>query len=304
MAPFILIGTLLTHLFGGSAGREGTAVQMGASLADQVSAFFSLPAKDRKALLAAGAGAGFGAAIGAPIAGFIFGMEFFTKGKPRSFAWPECLIASLTGYLVTLVLGAPHTVYPKFEIPLVSANLIFSLALCSSAFGVAAYLFVKSTRQVERIFKRFIKYPPVRPLVGGFIVVTLFYLEGTFRFVGLGLSEIQQALTVVAPIDMPFLKSLFTSLTIGSGFKGGEFIPLVFIGSTLGSALSAFLPVSQSLMAALGFSSVFGAASKTPMACAFMCMEIFGFEIGLYALLSGYISFFVCGAPSIYDGQK
>lgn len=304
MAPFILVGTILTHLFGGSAGREGTAVQMGSSLADQVSLKFGIENSDRKYLLAAGAAAGFAGAIGAPWAGFIFGMEFFTKNRPKFFAWLDCLIAAFLGYGVTLLLHAPHTEYPKPEVPVFGISVIASVILAGIAFGLVTILFIKLTHILELQFKRWIKYPPFRPLIGGALLVALYYAEGSFIYAGLGLPQIISALTEATSLEIPALKTVFTSLTLSAGFKGGEFIPLVFIGSTLGSSLSLILPASHSLLAALGFSSVFGAASKTPLACSIMCMEIFGFQIAFLALLAGYTSFFVSGGLSIYKNQQ
>jgi H+/Cl- antiporter ClcA len=304
MAPFILVGTLLTHFFGGSAGREGTAVQMGSSLSDQINKFFKIDNTDRRYLLAAGAGAGFASAIGAPLAGFIFGLEFFTRGRPKIFAWAECLIAAFVAYGVTLILKAPHTEYPRFSIPSMNLNIFASVVLAGIAFGLAVHFFIGLHHYLEKTFKYLIKYPPLKTFVGGLLVVVLFYLEGSFRFVGLGLNEIIEALNAASSFEIPFLKTVFTTLTLSAGFKGGEFIPLVFIGTSLGSSLSLVLPASHSLLGALGFSSVFGAASKTPLSCSIMCMEIFGFEIGFYALLAGYISFFVSGRLSIYKNQS
>jgi len=304
MAPFILVGTVLTHLFGGSAGREGTAVQMGASLSDQLSRFFKIEPEERKILLAAGAGAGFGAAIGAPWAGVIFGMEVINVGKLRLFAWFECLIASLVGYSVSVLLGAPHTRYPMIEIPEVDLRTLFFVAIAGVFFGLAAKLFSMSTHLVEKITTRLVKYPPMKPFLGGLLVVILFYLEGSYKYAGLGIPYIQEALLNHAPFKEPILKSIFTSLTIGTGFKGGEFIPLVFIGTTLGSALAFLLPVSFALLAAVGFAAVFGGAANTPIACTIMAMEIFGPRIGLFALVACFMSYYFSGHHGIYKSQR
>ncbi len=301
MVPLIFVSTILTHFFGGSAGREGTAVQMGSALADQINNLFKIKNANRKFLLVAGAGAGFAGAIGAPLAGFIFGLEFFSCGRPQLFAWAECLMASFVAYGVTLILKAPHTNFPRFQIPGLSLNILMSVILSAIVFGFAVILFIKLNHYLTKGFKSFIKFPPLRTFMGGFVILGLFHLEGTFDYVGLGLNQIITAFNVSPSMEVPFYKSIFTALTLSSGFKGGEFIPLVFIGTTLGSFLATVLPATSQLLGALGFSSVFGAASKTPLACSIMCMEIFGFEIGGYAVLSGYISSFVSGSLSIYD---
>ncbi|OFZ30241.1 MAG: voltage-gated chloride channel family protein [Bdellovibrionales bacterium RIFCSPHIGHO2_01_FULL_40_29] len=304
MSPFILVGTLITHLFGGSAGREGTAVQMGASLSDQISRLFHITSDERKILLAAGAGAGFGAAIGTPWAGAIFGMEVISIGRIRLFAWFECLVASFVGYYTTVFLSAPHSQFPKIEFEGFSIKILFWMALAGVAFGLVAKLFTMLTHGVEQLHARFVSYPPLRPFIGGVILVILFYIEGTYRYAGLGIPFIGEALRAPDSFRDPILKMFFTSLTVGSGFKGGEFIPLVFIGTTLGSALSIIIPISFQLLAAVGFAAVFAGAANTPIACTLMAMEIFGPQIGPYALVACFMSYYFSGHQGIYKAQK
>lgn len=132
----------------------------------------------------------------------------------------------------------------------------------------------------------------------------LFHAEGSLRYAGLGIDVIQSALVRPAGFDEPVLKAIFTALTVGTGFKGGEFIPLVFIGTTLGSALGLFLPVGFALLAALGFAAVFGGAAKTPVACTIMAMEIFGPGIGPYALLACFMSYLFSGPRGLYRARR
>lgn len=304
MAPLVLGGTILTHLFGGSAGREGTAVQMGASLSDQLTHIFKVANEERNVLLVAGMGAGFASAIGAPWAGMIFGMEVIGIGRLRLFAWYECLVASFVAYYTAIFLGAPHSHFPRIE------NLDFSLktallvACAGVIFGVTAKLFSILTHSVEKFQKKLIPFMPLRPFVGGVTILGLFFLLGSFRYAGLGIPQIQQAFAEVSSVGDPIWKSIFTALTVGSGFKGGEFIPLVFIGTTLGSFLSTIIPISISLLAALGFAAVFAGAANTPIACTLMAMEIFGPEIGLYAALACFASYYCSGHHGIYKSQK
>lgn len=304
MAPFIYLGTILTHLFGGSAGREGTAVQMGASLSDQVAKFFDLTPTERKGLLMSGAGAGFGAAIGAPWAGVIFGMEIVWTGRLRFISFVQCLLASWSAYHISKLFHAPHSVYSDFEIHSFSFKEIFYVSLAGIIFGMAVRFFIMSTHIYEKFLSHFIKYPPLRTFIGGFIVVILFWLEGSYQFAGLGIEVIQQSLIGPMSFTTPILKSIFTSLTLGAGFKGGEFIPLVFVGASLGSALSTVLPVGFNLLSSVGFSAVFAAASKTPIACTVMSIEIFGWEIAPYAFIGCIVANFVSGKQGIYLAQR
>ncbi len=304
MAPLVLLGTVVTHLFGGSAGREGTAVQMGASLSDQLSHFFKIEKEERKILLVAGAGAGFGAAIGTPWAGVVFGMEVIQIGKLRPFAVVECFLASFTAYYTAVVLHAPHSVYPNIEIGPFQLQSFLWVSIAGILFGITAMLFSKTTHTIEKMQSKYISLSYLRPFVAGILLVLLYYWEGTYRYAGLGISTIQDSLNHVSPYSFPLYKFIFTALTVGSGFKGGEFIPLVFIGSTLGSALSTLLPVSASLLAAVGFAAVFGAAANTPLACSIMAVEIFGFQIAPYALVACYVSFYFSGHKGIYKTQR
>lgn len=304
MAPFILIGTVATHLFGGSAGREGTAVQMGASLSDNLSRFFKIEPEERKILLVTGTGAGFGAAIGAPWAGVIFGMEVVQVGRLRFFAVVECFIASFTAYYVTLLLKAPHSVYPKPFIGVLTLQSIFWVAMAGILFGLVAQMFSRFTHFIERSGRKLISIPALIPFFAGILIVTLYYWEGSYRYAGLGISTIQSSIEKMSSFRDPGFKFLFTALTVGSGFKGGEFIPLVFIGATMGSAMAAFIPLSSGLLAVVGFAAVFGGAANTPIACSLMAMELFGFEIAPYAITGCFMSYYFSGQRGIYRSQS
>lgn len=304
MAPLIFLGTILTHLFGGSAGREGTAVQMGASLSDQISRFWRISDGERKILLMAGMGAGFGAAIGAPWAGAIFGIEVLRIGGLRLSGFAQCLLASFVGYGTAVLLKAPHSVFPSVDVPALEPMILVWAGAAGILFGLTARFFTTSTHACERLVERWIPRAPLRPLFGGCFLLVMFSLEGSLRYAGLGIGDIQNALQLPASFADPFLKSLFTTVTLATGFKGGEFVPLVYMGTTLGSALSAVIPLSVGLLAALGFAAVFGGAANTPLACAVMAMEIFGWRIGAYALVSCFLSYSVSSHQGIYRAQR
>jgi H+/Cl- antiporter ClcA len=136
------------------------------------------------------------------------------------------------------------------------------------------------------------------------VLVSLYYFEGSYHYVGLGISYIQEALVQPQSFKEPILKTIFTAITVGSGFKGGEFVPLVFIGTTLGSALATVIPISLQLLAGLGFAAVFAGAANTPLACTLMAIEIFGYRIGPYALIACYASYFFSGHHGIYRSQR
>lgn len=304
MVPFILFGTVLTHLFGGSAGREGAAIQMGATLSDQLSRFIKFTIGERKTLLVAGSGAAFGAVLNAPFAGVIFGMEVILIGRLKLFALLECAIASLVAYYTAAFFHTPHFIYPRFEIPGFSFQIALYIALVGIIFGLSSRIFVFSTHLIEKTLTRFVSYSPLRPFIGGIILVVLYQMEDTHQFKGLGIAGIGKAFTELQGFDKSALKALFTSITVGSGFKGGEFVPLLFIGSNLGSALGAIVPVSFKLLAAVGFVGVIAGATNTPLACSIVAMEIFGIEIAPYALIACYMSYYFSAHTGIYKTQR
>ncbi len=304
MAPLILFSTLITHLFGGSAGREGTAVQIGSSLSDQLFHFFRISQEERKILLVAGASAGFSAAIGAPLAGMIFGMEVIHIGKLKFFAWIECAVASYSAFYTASLLGSHHVQFPRMNMIELNPKTLFFILFAGMIFGLAAYFFSKMTHFVEFILNRWVKYPPLKPFYAGILLSLLFYFEGSYRYSGLGLPVIQESFSQLLAIKDPLLKSFFTSLTIGSGFKGGEFIPLVYIGSTLGNVLSNLFPVSFQLLASLGYVAVFAGAANTPIACTLLAIELFGYQITPYAFVACMMSYYFSGNRGIYKSQK
>jgi H+/Cl- antiporter ClcA len=163
---------------------------------------------------------------------------------------------------------------------------------------------VALTHFIESLSVRFLRYPPLRPFIGGLVLIGLYQLIDPQIYAGLGIEVIQDKLTSGAGFLMPAYKALATALTLGTGFKGGEFIPLVFIGTTLGSALSLVLPASVALLSSVGFAALFGAAANTPVACTIMAIEIFGAPIAPYALVGCFVSYVVASHKGIYDSQR
>lgn len=303
MVPLVLTGTLVTHLFGGSAGREGTALQMAAATADQLHKPFKLNASDRGILLIAGLSAGFASVFGTPLAGIVFGMEVLLLAKiPLNAIFPA-VAAAFIGAYVTELWGVAHTHYYISDIqPLSLINVVYS-GLAGVAFGVAAILFVRLTDGLSHLFKK-IGYAPLRPFIGGLVVMLLFLIPGTYKYAGLGIPTILDSFNSASQTQDFALKILFTAITLGSGFKGGEVTPLFFIGATLGSALSLFLPLPVGLLAGMGFVAVFAGAAKTPLACCIMAVELFGISCGVYVTIACLVAYFISGRHSIYNATE
>lgn len=304
MAPLVLFGTLVTHLFGGSAGREGTAVQMGGSLSEWFGKLIRVTSLDRKILLICGISGGFGSIFGTPLAGTLFGLEVLAIGLISHQALIPAFIASLVGNLTaTSLWGVGHAHYLIGEIPPLSFIVLMKVVAASILFGLVSRLFSELTHALKKWYSHVFRNPMVKSAMGGVILIGLVYLLGTRDYLGLGLPLIEESFAGdVSPFA--FLgKILFTSLTHGAGFQGGEVTPLFAIGATLGNALSGWLGLYAPFLAALGFIAVFCGATNTPIACFIMGIELFGGEGAVYMLLACVISYLFSGHSGIYTSQ-
>jgi H+/Cl- antiporter ClcA len=305
MAPMVLVGTVLTHLFGGSAGREGTAVQMGASLTDWLSHRLRVNKHTRRQLLAAGVAGGFGSVFGTPIAGTVFGLEFIVLGRMEYEALVPALVASLVGDLTTRAWGICHSVYPSLiHVPLTpflaAKWFIFSLAV-----ALVTTAFIELTSLIRKRGEQHLGRLPIRMFLGGVVIVGLWKIVGTNHYLGLGVTQIVKAFTDPNLLSYAFaLKLLFTAITIGAGFLGGEVTPLFFIGATLGSVLGRWLGIPIELGAGVGLAAVFAAASNTPLALSIMAIELLGAAAFPHVVIVCVFAYLLTGHRSIYSSQR
>jgi H+/Cl- antiporter ClcA len=303
MAPMVLVGTWITHLFGGSAGREGVALQMSGSLTDSASRLLRLDASDRRNLLIAGIGGGFGAVFGVPLAGAVFALEVLTIGRLRYEALVPALTAALTGDIVVRGLGYEHEVHRQIDID-VEWWLLLRVAAAGVAFGLVSVAFVSLTHMVKRVAARWVPWAPARLAIGGLAVLGLMALFGR-DYLGLSTPLIERGLLGEHLGFQVFaLKILFTAVTLGSGFPGGEVTPLFVTGTTLGAALASPLGLDPKVLAAVGFVAVFAAAANTPLACTIMGVELFGSGATM-AVAVGCVIAYVCSAHhGIFGTQR
>ncbi|WP_282149279.1 voltage-gated chloride channel family protein [Algibacter lectus] len=303
MVPLVLFGTIITHFFGGSAGREGTAVQIGGAIADRFTKILKLSKRDRKIVLIAGISAGFASVFGTPLAGGIFALEVLVLGRLRLDAIIPSFMAAVFANYFCEIWNVSHTHYHINTVAeMTPINLLWCL-LAGIIFGLVAMLFSKSTHFWSNLFGKYIKYPPLRPVIGGTILAIAIYFMGTTKYIGLGIPTIVEAFDVNLNSYDFLLKLLFTSFTLGAGFKGGEVTPLFFIGAALGNVLIWFIPLPMALLAGMGFVAVFAGATNTPIACTIMGIELFGIESGVFIALACSTAYLFSGHSGVYASQ-
>ena len=307
MAPLVLVGTIITHVFGGSAGREGTAIQMGGSIADQLNFVVKFSNEERKILLMCGMAAGFSSLFGTPLAGTVFAIEIVFVGKLLYDGLIPVLLSALAAYFVCDFWPVEHTHYSIGVIPDLSFVNLGWIVLAAIAFGFTSRGFSSVLFWLTTQYKKYISSVLFRPVIGGVLVAGLILLFG-FKYAGLGLDTIVSSFSIEQGFDVFAVKLAVTVLTLSAGFKGGEVTPLFFIGATLGSALSFIIPLPIGLLAGVGFVSVFSGATNSPIACTLMGLELFasenlGFSLAVFLMLGCFISYYSSGYTGIYSSQ-
>ena len=305
MAPMVLIGTLVTHLFGGSAGREGTAVQMGASLTDWLAHRLKLGSTMRLHLLSAGVAGGFGSVFGTPIAGAIFGLEFVVQGRLEYDALVPTLIAAVVGDLTTRALGIQHTLYPPSVALGLTPIVLVKWLLFAAAIAAATATFIELTHGLKGLSNRYLPRLPLRMFIGGALIVGLWKLLGTDDYLGLGIPLLLRAFGDPSLPSSAFAaKLLFTVVTLGMGFLGGEVTPLFVVGGCLGNALAQILGLPIALGAGVGMAAAFAAASNTPVALSIMAVELLGANVIPHVAIVCVFAYVLTGPRSIYPAQR
>lgn len=305
LAPAVFIGSVITHMLGGSAGREGAALQLGGSISGLIGRALKLNERSRHILTMCGMGAFFSALFGTPLGAAIFAIEVVSVGRFCSAAFFPGFVSSVTAYGISTALGAEPERFDLKTVPDLSLNILWQIAVIAIAGAVVSVAFCHLMHLSHKLFAKLFKNEFIRIFVGGAIIVLLTLILGTTDYNGGGIDVITRIFeSGEVKYEAFLLKMIFTAITIGVGFKGGEIVPTLFIGATMGGSVALLIGLDPALGAAVGIAALFCGVTNCPLATIVLCGELFGGESMLLCAIAAVISFLLSGYASLYTGQK
>lgn len=304
MAPLIFISTLITHLFGGSAGREGAALQMGGSIGNALGKLFHFDEKDKQVMIMCGMSAAFSALFGTPMAAAILPMEIVSVGVMYYIALVPCVISSLIAHGIAYSFGISSELFPIHSIPKFGIFSSIKISVLAILCALLSILFCVLLHKSEDLYKRFFKNAYLRVFAGGCIIIVLTLLVGNQSYNGTGINIIEQCIGGTVRPEAFLLKMVFTALTLGAGYKGGEIVPSFFIGAAFGCLFGNILGFSPTLCTAVGMTAVFCGVTNCPISSLLISFELFGYDGMPYFLLSIALSYMFSGYFGLYRSQK
>ena len=304
MAPSIFFSTLITHLCGGSAGREGAALQIGGSIGNTLGGLFRFDEKDRHVMTMCGMSAAFSALFGTPMAAAIFAMEVESVGIMYYAALVPCVIASLVAHGIAVYFGATGEAFLLAGLPDFTIGAAVKISILAILCGFVSILFCVLLHQASHLYKKFFANPYIRILAGGCIVIALTLLVGDQRYNGAGMNLIEECMEGHVRPEMFLMKIIFTALTLGAGYKGGEIVPSFCIGGTFGCLFGTLAGFSPALCTGVGMAAVFCGVTNCPISSLLICFELFGYEGMPYFLLTIAFSYLFSGYFGLYSTQK
>ncbi len=303
LAPLIFISTVLTHLFGGSAGREGAALQLGGSIGNGLGNLFRLDDSDKKIMVLCGMSAAFAALFGTPIAAAVFPLEVVSVGIMQYSALLPCIFSSLIASQFAANMGIAPEAFTIVNIPDLNFFPVVKIILVAACCGIASTIFCFTLDFTHKKYAKLFQNPYLRIFTAGMLIIVITLLLGTRDYNGAGIPVIEQAMEGEVVWYAFIIKIVLTALTLGAGFKGGEIIPSLFIGAALGCLLGQLLGLSPSLCAAAGMVSLFCGATNCPLSSMLIGFELFGFQGVYYILIAIAVSYVFSGYRSLYAQQ-
>lgn len=304
-APLIFVSTIITHMFGGSAGREGAALQLGGSLGSGIGQLLHLDSKDKNVMIMCGMSAAFSALFGTPVAAAVFSMEVVSVGIMHYSALVPCVIAALVAQGVASMAGISPETFVIAEVPDFTVFSAIKISFLAILCALVSILFCVTLHGTEHLYKKYIKNPFIRVAVGGCIVIVLTLLVGNQTYNGAGMDFIERCMEEATVRPEAFLlKIIFTAATLCAGFKGGEIVPSFFTGAAFGCLFGSLLGFSPTLCTAVGMTAVFCGVTNCPITSLLISFELFGYAGVPYFLLSIAFSYMVSGYFGLYHSQK
>lgn len=304
LTPLIFISTIITHLLGGSAGREGAALQIGGSIGSFIGRKIKLDEKDERIITMCGMSAGFAALFGTPVAAVVFSMEVITVGIMHYSAIVPSIIAAITATGISMACGVMPTAFTSESVPALSPSGVGSVILLGMFCAGVSVLFCLAMETAGKYYKQIFKNGYIRIFVGGCIVVAITLLLGTRDYNGAGMDVIARAIAGEAEYPAFLWKILLTALTLGAGYKGGEIVPSFFVGATFGCVIGPWIGLPASFAAGTGMAALFCGVTNCPIASVILCVELFGAEGIAYYTLACAVSYMLSGYYGLYSEQK
>ncbi len=304
MVPLIFVATIITHLFGGSAGREGAALQIGGGLGYNLGKLFKFNERNTRMITRAGMSSVFSALFGTPVTAAVFSLEVSHVGALNFTGFFPCIISSVTSYYISSSAKIEHMGFGNILADDLSFGGVFKVIALSVLCALLSVVFCSSIKKSEHYMKKYIKNSYFRAFIGGTAVLVLTLLVGNFDYNGAGVEVIESAISGNAKAYDFILKIVFTAITIAAGFKGGEIIPSLFIGSTFGCVAAPLLGLSPSLGAAIGMVALFCGAVNCPIASVLLSVELFGADGILFFGVASAVSYIMSGYSGLYKSQK
>ena len=304
LAPLIFVSTVITHLFGGSAGREGAALQLGGSIAGLIGKLARLDEKDMHIMTMCGMSAVFSALFGTPITAAVFALGVISVGVIYYAGLLPCVVSAFVAYFISVLMGTEPVAFTIAGVPAFSPKACLLTALLAALCALLSIVFCLCLHGTHKLFEKYLKNTFLRAAVGGLIIVGLSMIFRSGDYNGAGMDIVERAINGEARPEAFIMKLIFTAITVGAGYKGGEIVPTFFVGATFGCVVGGLIGLDPGFAAAVGLVSLFCGVVNCPLASIFLSIEIFGAEgMPLFALAAA-VSYLLSGYYGLYSSQK